>query len=192
MSLSFRGFFDRLRFNLIYLADPPWDTGIPVPELVDFISNHNPGRALDLGCGTGTNMEAFLEAGWEVDGVDIAWLATVEAKRKIQPYGDAGKVHFGSVTDLDFLDGRYDLIYDIGCFHALTRIEREEYIKNLRSLLRLGGNYLLYAFLKTPRNDFGLDVEDLNNLEIILSLDQRLDSVDERGRNAVFLRYSNV
>ena len=33
----------------------PWDTNITPPEVEDFVKTASPGRALDLGCGTGTN-----------------------------------------------------------------------------------------------------------------------------------------
>ena len=47
----------RLFFNLWYYFNPPWDTGITPPEVVEAIDGPEalrPGRALDLGCGTGT------------------------------------------------------------------------------------------------------------------------------------------
>ena len=45
----------RIFFELRYLlGDVPWDTGVSPPELLDFLDRHPPGRALDLGCGTGT------------------------------------------------------------------------------------------------------------------------------------------
>ncbi len=192
MRLSIHRFLDKLRFNLMYLANPPWDTGIPVPELVDYISDHKPGRALDLGCGTGTNMAAFLEAGWEVDGVDIALLATIKARRKIKPYGDAGRVFFGSVTELSFLKEPYDLIYDIGCFHALSTPERAQTMRNIKRLLKKHGSYLLYAFCKAPQSDFGVGGDDLQRFSEFLKPTARLDSVDERGRDAIFLSYSKL
>ena len=49
-------FLRRLSFLLWYFRDPPWDTNISPPELLDFINRHPPGRVLDLGCGTGTNV----------------------------------------------------------------------------------------------------------------------------------------
>ena len=45
-------------FDLQYLLSrPPWDTEVTPPEVVELIEGEDlaPGRALDLGCGTGTN-----------------------------------------------------------------------------------------------------------------------------------------
>ena len=65
--------FRRIYFNLLYLfTRPPWDTGVSPPELYDFIENHEPGRAIDIGCGTGTNVITLAQAGWQVTGVDFA------------------------------------------------------------------------------------------------------------------------
>src|SRR5207245_443504 len=64
----------RLFFELAYLFGiKPWDSGVPPPELVELIEGPDalkPGRAIDLGCGTGTNCKYRLEHGWDVAGVD--------------------------------------------------------------------------------------------------------------------------
>jgi SAM-dependent methyltransferase len=79
--------FDRIRrwirFNLLYLGCPPWDTGVSPPELNAFLSEKEPGRALDAGCGTGTNLLTMAQNGWEVIGVDIAWLSVLRARREL-------------------------------------------------------------------------------------------------------------
>ena len=79
---------DRARFffQLSYLLGfKPWDSGIPPPELVELIEGPNalrPERALDIGCGTGTNCKYLLDHGWEVTGVDFVQRALAAAKRK--------------------------------------------------------------------------------------------------------------
>jgi len=67
----------------MYFGQPPWDTGISPPELLEFIRTHNPGRAIDLGCGTGTNVITLVNAGWDVTGVDFAPRAIKIARRKL-------------------------------------------------------------------------------------------------------------
>ena len=63
-------FFRRWLFNLWYFQRPPWDSGISPPELMEFIRSSQPGRALDLGCGTGTNIITLAKNGWQVTGVE--------------------------------------------------------------------------------------------------------------------------
>ena len=49
----------RLFWNVAYLfGKMPWDTGVTPPELRAVVENGQvqPDRALDLGCGTGTNV----------------------------------------------------------------------------------------------------------------------------------------
>jgi len=62
----------RINFNLWYFRRPPWDRGISPPELFDFISKHPAGRAIDLGCGTATNVITLAQNGWQVTGIDFA------------------------------------------------------------------------------------------------------------------------
>ena len=60
----------------------PWDTGTPDPVLVEMIESHAivPGRALEVGCGTGTNAIYLADHGFDVVGVDISPLAVDNAR----------------------------------------------------------------------------------------------------------------
>src|ERR1044071_7415465 len=64
----------------------PWDTGTPDPMLVEMIESRAipPGRALEVGCGTGTNAIYLAQHGFEVIGIDVAPLAVEQARAKAQ------------------------------------------------------------------------------------------------------------
>jgi 2-polyprenyl-3-methyl-5-hydroxy-6-metoxy-1,4-benzoquinol methylase len=57
----------------------PWDTGVPDPMLIQVVESGSlpVGRALDVGCGTGTNAIWLAQHGYEVYGVDVAPLARI-------------------------------------------------------------------------------------------------------------------
>jgi len=145
---------NRLSFNLRYwLGRPPWDTGITPPEVVALIeSGLPPGRALDLGCGTGTNSLYLARHGWDVTGVDFVARAIQKARRKAREAGV--RVHFrrGDVTDLSDLIPPFHFVLDVGCFHSLTRAGRQSYAEHLARLLPPDALLLIYAFLKEPSN----------------------------------------
>ena len=67
----------------------PWDTGRPSSELQRVISQHaiQPCRALDLGCGTGTNCVWLAQQGFDVTGIDVAPLAIERAEERARAAG---------------------------------------------------------------------------------------------------------
>ncbi|MFB0534564.1 MAG: class I SAM-dependent methyltransferase [Anaerolineae bacterium] len=141
-------------FDLRYLlGGPPWDTQVTPPEVVELVEGEGlpPGRALDLGCGTGTNCIYLGRHGWEVVGVDFSILAIRRARRKARRAGVDCQFYRGDVTDLAFLADPFDLALDIGCLHSLPSGKWERYAAQVARLVRPGGLYLLYAF--TPRPD---------------------------------------
>lgn len=143
----------RWRFVWRYLrGETPWDSGVVPPEIVDWVAAHpQPGRALDLGCGTGTTSLYLAERGWHVTGVDFAPNAIARARRKAaqhRPQPGSASFVTGDVSRLDFLTGehRINLVIDIGCLHGLTPDQRQRYAAHLARLAAPGATYLLYAF----------------------------------------------
>jgi SAM-dependent methyltransferase len=143
----------RLLFWLAYLRRrTPWDTDTTPPELVRTIEGPDarlPGRALDLGCGTGTNVIYLARHGWEAVGVDFVGKATRQARQKTQAAGVAARFYTGDVARLDQiqgLSGTFDLALDIGCLHSLPPEQWVGYAAGLVHRLRPGGTYLLYAW----------------------------------------------
>ena len=140
----------RIFFSVLYWLPrrPRWDTGTTPPELERFVANAPPGRALDLGCGTGTNVVYLARHGWEAVGVDFVGRAIAKARRRAREAGvpDRSSFFIADVTRLQFLSGPFDLALDIGCLHSLPVRDRAAYAAALARLVRPGGVFLLYAF----------------------------------------------
>ena len=122
-----------------------WDTSVTPPELERFVASHPPGRALDLGCGTGTNVVYLARHGWDAVGVDFAARAIARARRRVRDAGVAGTFLVGDVTRLG-VAGPFDLALDLGCLHSIPVGGRAGYAAGLARVVRSGGTYLLYAF----------------------------------------------
>ena len=184
-------FFRRLLFNLWYLRKPPWDTGQSPPELIDFLDSHPPGRALDLGCGTGTNVLTLAQYDWQVTGVDFAARAVKKARQRVKSAGQQADLYVDDVTDLGVLTGMFDLILDIGCFHGLSQAGKPSYVHNLERLLAPGGYFLMYGFFKQPdKSGSGLLDSDLELLSERFEPIARYDSTERNWRPSVWMTYS--
>jgi 2-polyprenyl-3-methyl-5-hydroxy-6-metoxy-1,4-benzoquinol methylase len=129
----------------------PWDTQVTPPEVMEFISRAPPGKALDLGCGTGTNAITLARHGWRVTGVDFVPDAILAARAKAARSGVEVEFLVGNVTDLSVLSGPFDYALDIGCLHALKAEDRTRYAANLSRWLRPQAWYMLYAWQPRPR-----------------------------------------
>ncbi len=180
----------RLNFSLWYFVRPPWDSGISPPELMDFIAGNPASRAIDLGCGTGTNVVTLAQHGWQVTGVDFAPLAIQIAKRKARNAKVEASLFVGDVTVLKGISGPFDLALDMGCFHGIA--DRRAYLAELRRVLASGGHWLMYGLSKVAETESapGLAARDLdliaaNNLRLIW----RKDGVDKRDRASSWFLY---
>ena len=183
--------FRWIKYNLRYLGNPPWDSGVSPPELLVLIEQELPGRALDLGAGTGTNMLTLARAGWQVDGIEYAWLAVLKARKKLRNWGYPPSMYCREVTHLDFLKEKYDLILDIGCFHGLSCHQRAVYIENLKKRLKENGIFLLYAFHSLPGKQVGITQSEIDRLSNQFTLVERQEGLDRRERVSVWLQFRN-
>ena len=140
-----------------------------------------------MGCGTGTNVITLAQHGWRALGVDFALKAIAQGRGNIQQAGLQARatLQVGSVTDLRNIDGSFDLILDIGCYHGLPQPDRQAYLANLHRLLRPGGDWLLYTFLKRAANDTrGVDDAEIAAMVPRLQLTHRQDGQDGTRRRA--------
>jgi SAM-dependent methyltransferase len=145
-----------LFFRLAYrFGFKPWDSGIPPPELVEVIEGARrltPGRALDIGCGTGTTTIYMASKGWQATGVDFVPRAIRTARAKAASAGVPALFIVGDVTRLHELpvEPGFDLLFDQGCFHSLPETAQPAYAQEVSRMARPGATYLLYAFGPQP------------------------------------------
>lgn len=100
---------NRWKFQWRYwLRQTPWDTQVTPPEVMEFIARTPPGKALDLGCGTGTNAITLARHGWRVTGVDFIPKAILAARAKAARSGFSIDFLVASVADLSALSGPFD------------------------------------------------------------------------------------
>jgi len=181
----------RLIFNYWYLRKPPWDSGISPPELLEFIQTHPAGKAIDLGCGTGTNIITLAQAGWQVTGVDFAARAINIAKRKLKKENIQADLHVGDVTKLDNISDQFDLALDIGCFHSLTQTGMRDYLNQLDRILTPNGFWLMYGFFKpgSLQSGPGLVEADIDILSSRFTLISRQNGFDKRDRPSAWFLF---
>lgn len=83
-----------------------------------------PGRCLDLGCGTGTNLRRLIDARWSVVGVDLS----SDQLRRARDRAPTGvELVQADATALPFIDGSFDAVAcsllhtDVDDFEAVCR-----------------------------------------------------------------------
>ena len=118
---------------------PPWDTGEPDPALVEAIESRliAPGRALDVGCGTGTNAIFLAEQGFDVIGIDISKNAIDKARAKA---GGRCRFEVGDFLADVPAGGPFSFVFDRGCFHVFDdERDRARFAGNVASVLDAEG-----------------------------------------------------
>ncbi len=110
-----------------------------------------PGRALDLGCGTGAHTIDLAGRGWDATGVDAVERALAKARRRTG--AERARFVLGDVTDLGAadLDGGVDLVLDVGCFHGLTDGQRAAQARGVGDLASPTATVLVLAFTPGSR-----------------------------------------
>lgn len=136
-----------------------WDAGQGAPPLIELIENGRlpEGRAFVPGCGSGYDVFNLAEAGWTVQGLDIAPTAVerfcaLRDQRGISP-------DQASITNGDFFEFEaepFDLIFDYTFLCAIELGRRHDWAEKMESLLARNGVLVTLIF---PMGD-GFEYEE--------------------------------
>lgn len=115
----------------------PWDFhGVPA-ALNRFLKASSPGKVLIPGCGTGYEVEAFHQAGWNVTAIDFSSVAVEHARIHLKHLGRC--VVLGDFFKHDLGERCFDLIYERTFLCALPPLLWRAYADRMAHLLHSGG-----------------------------------------------------
>jgi len=109
-----------------------------------------PGRAIDLGCGTGANVVYLAQHGFESTAVDFSEVALRTARKRAIAVGMEARIRFveGDLTAsaIPGVDGPFDLLVDCGTLDDLDPQGRRAMADLVAKLARPGALFLLWCF----------------------------------------------
>ncbi|MCX6899049.1 MAG: class I SAM-dependent methyltransferase [Verrucomicrobia bacterium] len=124
---------------------PPWDTRRPSTQLRLLLESGSvkPCRALDLGCGTGTNVIFLAQQGFSATGVDLSGVAIQRAREKARAAAVSVNFVCASVLALPDFGVPFAFVFDCGCFHTLAKDQRRTFVEQVLGVTRPGSIFLL-------------------------------------------------
>lgn len=122
----------------------PWDSGKPDEHLSAVIEAYSikPGKALEIGCGTGTNSIWLAQHGFEVTGMDISQTAIAKAGEKAAAAGVNCHLLVGDFMVDQVPGAPFDFVYDRGCLHVFEGVEElSRFASRVRGVLTAEGTW---------------------------------------------------
>jgi SAM-dependent methyltransferase len=158
-----------LVYRIMYrVGFTPWDTGEVPPELSGLIEGPAAlpvGRALDIGCGTGTQAVYLAGHGWEVTAIDAIPRPLSRARTRAGAAGVTVDWILADVARIGRLELEpgFTLVFDRGCFHGLDDEQRAAYSAAVTDLAGPGATMLLMAFApnRVPVGPAGVEQTEL-------------------------------
>jgi len=141
-----RSVFQRLYKSAKKPEDLPWHEAEPPPLLVQALNQRDqPGRALDVGCGSGTYSIYMAKRGYQVTAIDFMPQAVAMLQNRLKNHNlpiEALQADVGKWTT----DEPFDVVLDVGCLHTPAMIDLAAYKEKLLSWLVPGGDFILVHF----------------------------------------------
>ncbi len=119
------------------------------PDVAEFLAAR-PGEfktTLDLGTCSGAQAIGLAEQGYTVIGSEISQTALHKAELNLQtapgPIQERVSFVMDDIVRSSFADDQFDLILDRGCYHSICCFSHQQYLAQVKRLLRPGGVLLL-------------------------------------------------
>lgn len=139
--------------------DLPWDTGRHDRELERTVDERRIpcGRALEVGCGTGSNAIWLARRGFRVTAVDISAVAISQAADRARQAGVQVDLAAADILKDPIPNAPFDFVFDRGAFHSLGSAEdRAACARIVHRMLADGGMWFsLMGNADGPERDIG-------------------------------------
>jgi methyl halide transferase len=128
-------------------AETPWDSGQPSQELQRILTEREiaPSRALELGCGTGTNAVFLAQRGFQVTACDISELAIERAKQRAAAAAVEMTLLAADIAGLPDLGPPFPFVFDRGLYHVVRKTNLEDLLSLLKRVTEPGSLWLTLA-----------------------------------------------
>jgi ubiquinone/menaquinone biosynthesis C-methylase UbiE len=120
-----------------------------IPQAANFAGAHGL-KALEIGCGMGTDGAQFADAGADYTGVDLTDAAIDLAKKRFELSGLKGEFRVADAENLDFADESFDLVYAHGVLHHTPDIQSA--INEIYRVLKPGGRAMVMLYHRGSYN----------------------------------------
>ncbi len=154
--------------------------------LADICKKHKPGKALDIGCGTGTDSIFLANEGWDVTSLDFVPKAIEMTKQRAKEAGVSVNPVVADILEWE-APHKYDLVLDHGLLHNMDPQNHALYRERLFKVMDDDANFVIVHWLKThpeqpvtmagPNRASREEIKDFFAPE----LTERYFAVEERG-----------
>ena len=142
-----------------YSSIPPWDVGHPQQAFVKLVERVEltPSRVLDIGSGPGENTIFLAEQGFSAVGIDFTPEAVEIARNRAAEHEVDAEFVQGNVLDLEefFEANSFDYVIDSGLFHSIRSEDLDQFVRQVRHVLRPSGVYYMLCFSDKEPPGFG-------------------------------------
>jgi SAM-dependent methyltransferase len=122
--------------------DLPWAHDEPTLFLANVCAERKKGKALDIGCGAGTDSVFLAQQGWDVTSLDFMPKALEYTQQRAEAAGVTVTPVEADITEWK-PDQAYDLVLDHGLLHNMDPVRYQAYRETALSALADDGLFIL-------------------------------------------------
>jgi ubiquinone/menaquinone biosynthesis C-methylase UbiE len=104
-------------------------------------------KVLDVGCGTGTNLMLYRQAGCSVYGIDLSPSMLEVARTKL---GEGADLRLGNASSMAYQDGFFDLVIAMFVLHEMPGEIRPLVMREMVRVAKKEGRILIVDFHPGP------------------------------------------
>jgi SAM-dependent methyltransferase len=122
--------------------DLPWSHDEPTLFLAEICRRRQPGKALDIGCGSGTDSVFLASQGWDVTSLDFVPKALEYTQKRAAAAGVSVTPVEADITQWE-PPTQYDLVLDHGLLHNMDPVRHDAYRACVLKALAPDGEFVL-------------------------------------------------